>query len=93
MDKSPETRAKTSKAGGKIGGKIAGKIVANRPDHPNKLKVTCPYCGTTGAKMIMSRWHFDNCRRVGTLMSSFYNTPATTNRLNVPGENEQSIAG
>ena len=44
------------------GGRIAGKIVANRPDHPNKVEVTCPHCGKTTNKMNAVRWHFDNCK-------------------------------
>lgn len=66
MDQSPENRAAGGRIGGKIGGKISGKIVAPiinaRPDHPNKVEVTCPHCGKVGAKMIMARWHFDNCK-------------------------------
>ena len=27
-------------------------------------KVTCPHCGKEGTMMIMSRWHFDNCKRL-----------------------------
>ena len=54
MDQSPENRAK--------GGRISGKIWASRPDHPNKVQVTCPHCGKTGQKIIMGRWHFNNCK-------------------------------
>ena len=58
MDKSPEIRAK----GPRISGKIVAPIVNARPDSPNKVEVTCPYCGKRGQKMTMARWHFDNCR-------------------------------
>ena len=58
MDRSPENRAK----GPRIAGRIGGKIVANKPDNPNKVQVTCPHCGKVGAKLIMARWHFDNCK-------------------------------
>ena len=58
QDKSPESRTK----GPRISGKIVGKIVANRPDHPNKVEVTCPHCGKTTNKMNAVRWHFDNCK-------------------------------
>ena len=57
-DQSPETRTKVAR----MGGKIAAAIVNARPDNPNKLQVTCPHCGKTGQKMIMARWHFDNCK-------------------------------
>ena len=50
QDKSPEMKAK--------GPKISG----NMSDNPNKLQVTCPHCGKVGTKLIMSRWHFDNCK-------------------------------
>ena len=53
MDQAPETRKRNAVAGGRVGG--------NSPNNPNKLQVTCPHCGKTGAKMAMSRWHFDNC--------------------------------
>ena len=55
----------------KIGGRIAvesgqlreaQRIIANSPNNPTKLQVTCTHCGKTGAKMIMTRWHFDNCK-------------------------------
>lgn len=29
-------------------------------------KVSCPQCGKIGARSIMMRWHFDNCRIEGT---------------------------
>lgn len=28
-----------------------------------KEQVTCPYCGKTGGKPTMSRWHFENCKK------------------------------
>jgi len=54
MDKSPENRAKA--------GKIGDKISANRPDASCRLEVTCPHCGKTGKKLVMGRWHFNNCK-------------------------------
>jgi len=39
-----------------------GRIVNARPDNANKLQVTCPHCGKAGQKLVMARWHFDNCR-------------------------------
>jgi len=61
-DKSPENRAKGGKHRSPNGGRISGKIVANRPDSSCRLEVTCPHCGKTGQKIIMGRWHFDNCK-------------------------------
>lgn len=58
MDRSPEMRAKS----GRIGGRITAAIVNVRPDHPNKVQVTCPNCGKRGQKVVMARWHFDNCK-------------------------------
>ena len=52
-----ETRQKLSEAA-----RPHAKFLANQPDHPNKVQVTCPYCGKTGTKMPMTRWHFENCR-------------------------------
>lgn len=28
-----------------------------------RLKISCPHCGTFGAKNTMSRWHFNNCKK------------------------------
>ena len=58
MDQSPESRAK----GGRTAGKIGGKISTNKSDANCRLKVTCPYCGKTGQKLIMGRYHFDRCK-------------------------------
>ena len=30
--------------------------------NPAKLIVTCPYCGKSGGKTGMAKWHFDRCR-------------------------------
>ena len=62
QDKSPETRAKSARIAGKHRSPNGGKIGANKPDHPNKVQVTCPHCGKVGAKMVMARWHFDRCK-------------------------------
>ena len=40
----------------------AGHMTFQRPSHPMYIKVACPHCGKVGASMIMSRWHFGNCR-------------------------------
>jgi len=62
MDKSPETRTRSASAGGKIGGRIVAAIINARPHHTSKVQVTCPHCGKWGQKIIMGRWHFDNCK-------------------------------
>lgn len=71
MDQSPEARKRAGRVGGKINvesghlqriSSLGGKTVANRPDHPNKVKVECPHCGKVGQKFVMARWHFDNCK-------------------------------
>lgn len=30
-------------------------------------KSTCPHCGQVGSKIVMPRWHFDNCKSLLTL--------------------------
>ena len=64
MDKSPETRARSASAGGRIskGGRIGGKAAKLSPLNAINMQVTCPHCGKTGQKFVMSRWHFDNCK-------------------------------
>ncbi len=32
------------------------------PNHVSKCQVKCPYCSKEGLKMIMKRWHFNNCK-------------------------------
>lgn len=32
-----------------------------------RLKVTCPHCGKVGAMNTMSRWHFSNCKTIGSM--------------------------
>jgi hypothetical protein len=58
MDQGLEPR----KRGGRVGGAVSGRIVTAQPDNANKLQVTCPYCGKTGQKLVMARWHFNNCK-------------------------------
>jgi hypothetical protein len=36
-------------------------MIGNK-NHHGHIKVTCPYCGKSGAFIIMPRWHFDNCK-------------------------------
>ena len=38
------------------------KKLSSQPDHNSKVDVTCPHCGKSGQKLIMARWHFDNCK-------------------------------
>jgi len=32
-----------------------------------KTKISCPHCGTLGAKHVMYRWHFDHCKNNTTI--------------------------
>ena len=34
---------------------------ARQPDNQCRVQVTCPHCGKTGQKLVVLRWHFDNC--------------------------------
>ena len=67
MDRSPENRVKGPRIGGRKNvesGQLSSiqSKGSNSPRHPNKVKVTCPYCGKVGNKLPMARWHFDNCK-------------------------------
>lgn len=48
-------------------GKISKKLIVEKKhnfitNHPNKIKVKCPYCLLIGGETNMHRWHFDNCK-------------------------------
>jgi hypothetical protein len=34
----------------------------------NKVIVKCPHCDKEGGSRAMNRWHFDNCRNIGSLV-------------------------
>ena len=70
-----EDRSKAGKIGGKITGKknvesghfasiqsLGSKAGAISPNNANRLKTECPHCGKIGAKFVMGRWHFNNCK-------------------------------
>lgn len=42
----------------------AKKIISqsSKERESNFVKVSCPHCGKTGQKVVMARWHFDNCK-------------------------------
>jgi hypothetical protein len=45
--------------------KISEKLIGKERPHSKKRAnavVCCPYCGKEGKKIIMYRWHFDNCK-------------------------------
>jgi hypothetical protein len=52
----------------KRGGRIAAESGQLR--EAGRVKVTCPHCGKTGAKRIMSRYHFDRCKHKLPQLSS-----------------------
>ena len=38
--------------------------VSNRKDHPNKVLGSCNHCGKTMTKMLLARYHNDNCKNI-----------------------------
>jgi hypothetical protein len=55
------------KKAGSSGGKIAKESgqwleAVTKGWETNSKIVKCPYCDKEGTKLIMSRWHFDNCK-------------------------------
>lgn len=43
-------------------GKDVQKRLLAEGKHPTQVKITCPHCGLTGAKPVMTRFHMDNCK-------------------------------
>lgn len=58
--------------------KAVGEAVKNRK------QVTCPHCGKIGKSGIMSRWHFDNCKKNPNF------TPKPKKELECPHCNKKS---
>lgn len=47
---------------GDKGSQLQKRLLAEG-NHPTQVKLTCPHCGLTGAKPVMSRYHMDKCKR------------------------------
>jgi transposase-like protein len=43
-------------------GKDVQKRLLAEGNHPTQVKITCPHCGMTGAKPVMTRFHMDKCK-------------------------------
>lgn len=54
--------ASEKQKGIKRGSKILSKIEIEKLKITRMCVVECPYCYKSGSKMIMTRWHFNNCK-------------------------------
>jgi len=41
-----------------------GKIIYESTKEKMRERIACPYCEKSGAKTIMKRWYFDNCKKI-----------------------------
>jgi len=62
MSKSHKGKTHSEETKSKMCKSSKGKGVWNKGKSRNKI--TCPHCGKEGAQNVMSRWHFENCRRL-----------------------------
>jgi hypothetical protein len=61
--RTPEHQKKAGSAGGKIAKESGQWLEAvTKAWETNSKIVKCNYCDKEGTKLIMSRWHFDNCK-------------------------------
>lgn len=61
--KSPNAMAAVATRSQKLKGNLKCSAAGKKNIGKTRNKITCPYCGKSGAANTMTRWHFSNCKQ------------------------------
>lgn len=64
LKRAESRKGKSSTLKGKKLGKYSSERIEAASNGLKKSKKTCPHCGKTGGSANMSRYHFDNCKKI-----------------------------